>query len=108
MRAAIAHLVSTSTPLVHSHGRIAQADIFTRKRRASLRAFVFGPSERLTPDVQPDSLLRRRVGGLLRFQPLAGLFGSLLQFFLQLLLLLLEHLRVSRRTVIGLAEIGER
>src|ERR1700680_2442388 len=39
---------------------------------------------------------------------LAGLFGALLQFVLQLLLLFLEHFRVGGRAVIGLAEIGER
>ena len=37
-----------------------------------------------------------------------ALFGTLLQFILQLLLLLLEHLRVGRRTFIGLGELGER
>src|SRR5215469_3601655 len=41
--------------------------------------------------------------------PLAPTFvGAVLQLLLQLLLLLLEHFRIGRRTVIGLAEIGER
>ena len=40
---------------------------------------------------------------------LALLFGALLQLFLQLLLGFLEHLRIGRRTVIGLGEFaGER
>ena len=53
----------------------------------------------------------RRRGGLRRllaFEPLARLLGPLLQLFLQLLLLLLEHLRIGRRAVIGLGEIACR
>src|ERR1019366_10157862 len=48
---------------------------------------------------------RRR---LLAFELLASLVGALLQVVLQLLLLLLEHFRIGGRSVIGLAEIGER
>src|SRR5262249_28511576 len=46
-------------------------------------------------------------GALLILQPLAGFVGAALQFFLQLLLLFLEDLRIGRRTVIGLGEIAE-
>src|ERR1700733_7721388 len=53
-------------------------------------------------------LLRRRIGssgaGLGGLQPLARFVGAFLQLFLQLLLVLLENLRVGRRTVIGLGE----
>ena len=39
---------------------------------------------------------------------LALLFSTLLQLFLQLLLVFFEHLRVGRRTIIGLGEFAER
>src|SRR4030095_11426148 len=39
---------------------------------------------------------------------LALLFATLLQLFLQLLLVLLEHLRVGRRAVIGLGELARQ
>jgi len=45
---------------------------------------------------------------LLAFQFLACFVSAPLQLFLQFLLLLLKDFRVGRRTVIGLAEIGER
>src|SRR5437588_10416504 len=45
---------------------------------------------------------------LRRFETLALFFGALLQLFRQLLLLLLEHLRIDRRTVEGLAEVRKR
>src|SRR3569832_2576821 len=45
---------------------------------------------------------------LLALELLARLFGLLLKFFLELALLLLECLRIGRRAVIGLGEIGER
>ena len=48
---------------------------------------------------------RRGRPRLLALQLLARLFGPLLQLVLQLLLLLLEHLRIGRRPVIGLGEI---
>ncbi len=44
----------------------------------------------------------------LELEPLAQLVGALLELFLQLLLLLLEHLGIDRRAVEGLAEPGER
>src|SRR5215203_1328210 len=47
-----------------------------------------------------------RSGALL--QPLAQLVRALFEFFLQLLLLFLEHLRIDRRAVEGLAEAGQR
>ena len=49
---------------------------------------------------------RGRAGGLGRFQLGAGFRGALLQFFLQLLLVFLEHLRIGRRAVIGLGELA--
>src|SRR6185369_5714336 len=51
-------------------------------------------------------LLRRRIGGgaTCAFELLARFFSLLLQLFLQLLLVFLEHLRIGRRTVIGLGE----
>src|ERR1700704_2138828 len=45
---------------------------------------------------------------LLALELLARLFGSLLKLVLQLLLLFLELLGISRRAVIGLGEIRER
>src|SRR5690349_3302852 len=56
-------------------------------------------------------LLRRRVRRRTTrtLELLALLFGPLLQFFLQLLLVFLEYLRIGRRAVIGLGELtGER
>src|SRR6185436_12444294 len=51
--------------------------------------------------------VRRRTTRTLEL--LALLFGPLLQFFLQLLLVFLEYLRIGRRAVIGLGELtGER
>ena len=57
-----------------------------------------------------DELLRlaRRGARLALLELLARFFGAALQFFLQLLLLLLEHLRIGGRAVIGLGEIVER
>ena len=46
-----------------------------------------------------------RAAGL-RLELLALLFSPLLQLFLQLLLVFLEHLRIGRRTVIGLGEFA--
>src|SRR5262245_15133357 len=51
---------------------------------------------------------RRSRGLLLALEILERLLGPLLQSLLQLLLLLLEHLRVGRRPVIRLGELGER
>src|SRR5450631_58356 len=51
---------------------------------------------------------RGRCRRLLGFQFLARVFRTLLQFFLQFALLLLYHLRIGRRAVIRLGEIGER
>src|SRR6202043_2023001 len=54
---------------------------------------------------------RRRLslrGTLLVFQLLARFIGAGLQLFLQFALLLLEHLWIGRRAVIGLGEIGQR
>ena len=45
---------------------------------------------------------------VLALQLLARLFRLLLQLFLQFALLFFEHLRIGRRPVIGLGEIGER
>ncbi len=64
-----------------------------------MRLFLFRESETLY------CVLPGAAAGL---QLLARFFGLLLQFFLQLLLVLLEHLRVRGRTVIGLGEIVER
>ena len=49
---------------------------------------------------------RRGAGRLGGLELLARFFGALLQLFLQLLLGFLEHLRVGRRTVIGLGEFA--
>src|SRR5437868_5746019 len=51
-------------------------------------------------------LLRCRIGAAATraLEFLARFFSLLLQFFLQLLLVFLEHLRIGRRTVIGLGE----
>src|SRR5215469_8825992 len=61
------------------------------------------PQPRFLAQVQ--GLPRRR---LLAFEFPARFLGALLQIVLQLLLLLLEHFRIRRRPVIGLAEIVER
>ena len=67
-------------------------------------AFLFVESD--------DALLRGRIGAALR-RPgcvassfLRCFFGPLLQLFLQLLLVFLEHLRIGRRAVIGLGEFA--
>src|SRR5207248_10435398 len=52
--------------------------------------------------------LPRRRGLLLRLELLARLLGTPLQLILQFLLLLLEHLRIRRRAVIGFGKIAER
>src|ERR1700761_8068768 len=78
-----------------------------RKRRFERSAFFFSRCEKTF------FLLGCRIGRASRglaalFQLLAGFVGALLQFLLQLLLVLLELLGIGRRAVIGLGEIAER
>ena len=68
------------------------------KKGARSGAFLFGYVAALLRGRRP----RRRLG---RLQLLAGFLCALLQLFLQLLLVFLEHLRIGRRAVIGLGEL---
>src|SRR5262245_37797347 len=74
-----------------------------RRRRASI-------SSRLNFELLARRRRRRRRWRLLllTLELLARLLGPLLQFVLQLLLLLLEFLGIGRRAIVGLGEVVER
>ena len=76
------------------------ADASQRKRRPDPGAFLLSDIVS-RPTSLPDWRAAPRLG---RLQLLAGFLGALLQLFLQLLLVFLEHLRIGRRAVIGLGE----